>query len=178
MKRRPPRRYDRPDFEGTITAPNSNNQGQSLTTTKNQGVGSLCLRTISWRVAGRGSLQYSRTFLLISACSGASPEPTILPLGVWPLRYSRFVRRIAVTGEASVRSFATEDSEDGTLLDVSRKGARLPPVEVRLASVKWVHRDTVGVEFLKVENDDRVLLDVFLASRSQLPVKERCTQPI
>ena len=41
------------------------------------------------------------------------------------MRYSRFVRRIAVTGEASVRSCATEDSEDGTLLDVSRKGARL-----------------------------------------------------
>ncbi len=41
------------------------------------------------------------------------------------MRYSRFVRRIAVTGEASVRSCATEDSDDGTLLDVSRKGARL-----------------------------------------------------
>jgi hypothetical protein len=40
---------------------------------------------------------------------------------------------------------------------------------VRLATVKWVHQDTVGVEFLKVENDDRVLLDVFLASRSTLP---------
>ena len=111
------------------------------------------------------------------------------------MRYSRFVRRIAVNGEASVRSCATEDSEDGTLLDVSRKGARLcinrlfrpgqkltlmmnlpwdePPVEVRLAMVKWVHQDTVGVEFLKVENDDRVLLDVFLASRSKLPAKER-----
>jgi hypothetical protein len=117
------------------------------------------------------------------------------------MRYSRFVRRIAVTGEASVRSFATDDSEDGTLLDVSRKGARLcinrlfrpgqkltlmmnlpwdePPVEVRLATVKWVHQDTVGVEFLKVENDDRVLLDVFLASRSKLPAKERysCQEP-
>jgi hypothetical protein len=87
------------------------------------------------------------------------------------------------------------------LLDVSRKGARLcinrlfrpgqkltlmmnlpwdePPVEVRLAMVKWVHQDTVGVEFLKVENDDRVLLDVFLASRSKLPAKERsrCQEP-
>ena len=111
------------------------------------------------------------------------------------MRYSRFVRRIAVTGESSIRSCATEDSEDGTLLDVSPKGARLcinrlfrpgqkltlmmnlpwdePPVEVRLAAVKWVHQDTVGVEFLKVENDDRVLLDVFLASRSKLPAKER-----
>jgi len=48
-----------------------------------------------------------------------------------------------------------------------------PPVEVRLAAVKWVRQDTVGVEFLKVENDDRVLLDVFLASRSKLPAKER-----
>jgi hypothetical protein len=53
-----------------------------------------------------------------------------------------------------------------------------PPVEVRLATVKWVHQNTVGVEFLKVETDDRVLLDVFLASRSQLPAKVRWTQPI
>jgi PilZ domain len=111
------------------------------------------------------------------------------------MRYSRFVRRIAVTGEVSVRSCATEDSDDGSLLDVSRKGARLcinrlfrpgqkltlmmnlpwdePPVEVRLATVKWVHQDTVGVEFLKVENDDRVSLDVFLASRSKLQAKKR-----
>lgn len=107
------------------------------------------------------------------------------------MRYSRFVRRIAVNGEASVRLFSTEDSDDGTLLDVSRKGARLSinrvfqpgekltlmlnlpwdeaPVEVRLAKVKWVREDNVGVEFLKVENDDRVSLDVFLASRSKLP---------
>ena len=111
------------------------------------------------------------------------------------MRYSRIVRRIAVTGEASVRLFSTEDSDDGTLLDVSRKGARFcinrlfwpgqkltlmlnlpwdePPVEVRLAKVKWVHEDKVGVEFIKVENDDRVSLDVFLASRSKLPAKER-----
>ena len=107
------------------------------------------------------------------------------------MRYSRFVRRIAVTGEASVRLVSTEDSDDGTLLDISRKGAQLcinrlfrpgqkltlmmnlpwdeSPVEVRLATVKWVHEDKVGVEFLKVKHDDRVLLDVFLASRSKLP---------
>lgn len=107
------------------------------------------------------------------------------------MRYSRFFRRIAVTGEASVRLCSTEDSEGGTLLDVSRKGARLcinrlfcpgqklslmltlpwdePPVEVRLATVKWVHQGTVGVEFLKVEKDERISLDVFLASRSTLP---------
>jgi hypothetical protein len=91
--------------------------------------------------------------------------------------------------QASVVSLLTEDSEDGTLLDLSRKGARLrinhlfqrgqkltlmlnlpweePPVQVRLAAVKWVQQDTVGVEFLKVEADDRVSLDVFLASRSK-----------
>ncbi len=114
------------------------------------------------------------------------------------MRYSRFVRRIAVTGEASVRLFSTEDPDDGTLLDVSRKGARLcvhrlfrpgqkltlmlnlpwdePPVEVRLATVKWVHKDTVGVEFLKVKNDDRISLDVFLASRSKPPEMERYSQ--
>jgi len=48
-----------------------------------------------------------------------------------------------------------------------------PPVEVRLATVKWVREDKVGVEFLKVKHDDRVSLDVFLASRSKLPAKER-----
>ena len=107
----------------------------------------------------------------------------------------RNTRRLAVTGQASVVSLLTEDSEDGTLLDLSRKGARLrinhlfqrgqkltlmlnlpwdeAPVEVRLAKVKWVREDKVGVEFLKVENDDRVSLDIFLASRSQLPAKER-----
>ena len=107
----------------------------------------------------------------------------------------RYTKRIAVRGQASVISLLTEDSEDGALLDLSRKGARLrinhlfqrgqkltlmlnlpwdePPVEVRLAAVKWVQENTVGVEFLKVENDDRVLLDVFLASRSKLPAKER-----
>lgn len=105
------------------------------------------------------------------------------------MRYSRFARRIAVTGEASVRLLFTEDSDDGTLLDVSRKGARLrinrlfrpgqkltlmlnlpwdeAPVEVRLAAVKWMKDNNVGVEFLKVEDDDRVLLDVFLSSRSK-----------
>jgi len=110
------------------------------------------------------------------------------------MRYSRLATRIAVRGEASVRWALTEDSDDGTLLDVSRKGARLrinhflqhgqklalmlnlpwdePPVEVRLATVKWVHQDTVGVEFLKVEHDDRVSLDIFLASRSKPPAKE------
>lgn len=106
------------------------------------------------------------------------------------MRYSRFTKRIVVTGEASVRLFLTEDADDGTLLDLSRKGARLrinrvfepgqklalmlnlpwdePPVEVRLAAVKWMKDNKVGVEFLKVEDDDRVSLDVFLASRSKL----------
>ena len=106
---------------------------------------------------------------------------------------SRFDRRVVVTGQASVISLLTEDSEDGTLIDLSRHGARLrinhlfqrgqkltlvlnlpgddPPVEVRLAAVKWVKENTVGVEFLKVENDDRVSLDVFLSSRSKLQAK-------
>lgn len=113
------------------------------------------------------------------------------------MRYSRFTRRIAVTGEASVRLLLTEDSDDGTLLDLSRQGARLrinrlfepgqklalmltlpwdePPVEVRLAIVKWMKDNAVGVEFLKVGDDDRVSLDVFLASRSKLETtRELC----
>ena len=111
------------------------------------------------------------------------------------MRYSRFAKRIPVTGEASVRLLLTEDSDDGTLLDLSRKGARLrinrlfwpgqkltlmlnlpwdePPVEVRLAAVKWMKDNNIGVEFLKVEDDDRVSLDVFLSSRS----KPRATTP-
>lgn len=106
------------------------------------------------------------------------------------MRYSRYARRIPVTGEASVRLLLTEDSDDGTLLDLSRQGARLrinrlfepgqklalmlnlpwdeSPVEVRLAAVKWMKDNHVGVEFLKVGDDDRVSLDVFLASRSKI----------
>ena len=106
------------------------------------------------------------------------------------MRYSRCVKRIAVNGEVSVRLMLTEDSDDGTLLDLSRKGACLcinrvfepdqrlslilnlpweePPVEIRLAAVKWMKDNHVGVEFLKVGDDDRVSLDVFLASRSKL----------
>lgn len=106
------------------------------------------------------------------------------------MRYSRLTKRISVTGEASVRLFSTEDPDDGLLLDLSRQGAQLrinrlfepgqklrlmlslpweePPVEVRLAAVKWMKDNKVGVEFLKVESDDRVSLDVFLASRAKL----------
>jgi len=116
------------------------------------------------------------------------------------MRYSRFTRRIAVTGEASVRLLLTEDSDDGTLLDLSRQGARLrinrlfepgqklalmlnlpwddPPVEVRLAAVKWMKDNNIGVEFLKVEDDDRVSLDVFLASRSKLTRESRLGHPL
>jgi len=111
------------------------------------------------------------------------------------MRYSRSAKRIAVSGEASITSLLSEDSESGTLLDLSRHGARLrinrlfrpgqkltlmlnlpwdePPVEVRLAAVKWMNENNVGVEFLKVEGDDRVSLDVFLSSRS----KQQGTSP-
>jgi len=43
-----------------------------------------------------------------------------------------------------------------------------PPAEVHLAAVKWMKDNNVGVEFLKVEDDDRVSIDVFLSSRSKL----------
>ena len=104
------------------------------------------------------------------------------------MRYSRFAKRVAVKGEASVRLLLIDNPDDGRLVDVSRKGARLsinrvflpgqkltlvlnlpwdePPVEVRLAAVKWMKGNHVGVEFLKIEHDDRVALDVFLSSRS------------
>ncbi|HKR80866.1 MAG TPA: PilZ domain-containing protein [Nitrospira sp.] len=106
------------------------------------------------------------------------------------MRYSRGTRRITVTGEASVRLLLTDDADDGTLLDLSRLGARLrinrlfepgqklaimlnlpweePAIEVRLAAVRWMKDNRVGIEFLKIEDDDRVSLDVFLAARSKL----------
>ena len=106
------------------------------------------------------------------------------------MRYSRGTRRITVTGEASVRLLLTDDADDGTLLDLSRLGARLrinrlfepgqklaimlnlpweePAIEVRLAAVRWMKDNRVGIEFLKIEADDRVSLDVFLAARSKL----------
>jgi hypothetical protein len=106
------------------------------------------------------------------------------------MRYSRGIRRITVTGEASVRLLLTDDADDGTLLDLSRQGARLrinrlfepgqklaimlnlpweePAIEVRLAAVRWMKDNRVGIEFLKIEDDDRVSLDVFLAARSKL----------
>ena len=116
------------------------------------------------------------------------------------MRFSRLTRRIAVTGEASVSLLLTEDSDDGTLLDLSRQGARLrinrlfepehklalmlnlpwdePPVEVRLAAVKWMKDNNVGVEFFKVGDEDRVSLDVFLASRLKLQKKSCPSQPL
>jgi len=106
------------------------------------------------------------------------------------MRYSRFVRRIAITGKPLFRLFSTEDSDDGTLLDVSRRGPRLCIESLVSAGQKLMlmldlpgtsrpwkcvslrssgARRHCRVEFLKVENDDRVSLDVFLASRSKLP---------
>ena len=106
------------------------------------------------------------------------------------MRYSCGTRCITATGEASVRLLLTDDADDGTLLDLSRLGARLrinrlfepgqklaimlnlpweePAIEVRLAAVRWMKDNRVGIEFLKIEDDDRVSLDVFLAARSKL----------
>jgi hypothetical protein len=103
--------------------------------------------------------------------------------------HGRNATRIAVTGQASVISLLTDDSADGTLLDLSRKGVRLstdhtfqrgqklaltltlpwdePPIEVLLAAVKWVREHDIGVEFLDLEEDEQVSLDVFLSSRSR-----------
>ncbi|MGQ0666081.1 MAG: PilZ domain-containing protein [Nitrospiraceae bacterium] len=106
------------------------------------------------------------------------------------MSHGRNATRIAVTGQASVISLLTDDSADGTLLDLSRKGVRLytnhtfqrgqklaltlklpwdePPIEVLLAAVKWARENNVGVEFLDLEEDAQVSLDVFLSSRSKL----------
>ena len=106
------------------------------------------------------------------------------------MRYSRGIKRIPVIGEASVRLLLTDDADDGTLLDLSRQGARLrinrlfepgqklaimlnlpweePAIEVRLAAVRWMKDNRIGIEFLKIQDDDRVSLDVFLAARSKL----------
>ena len=103
--------------------------------------------------------------------------------------HGRNATRIAVTGQASVISVLTDDSADGTLVDLSRKGVRLstnhtfqrgqklaltlklpwdePPVEVLLGAVKWVRENNIGVEFLDLEEDEQVSLDVFLSSQSK-----------
>ena len=106
------------------------------------------------------------------------------------MRYSRFTRRISVTGDAFLGFLLREHPDDGTLFQLSGRGARLrvnrlfepgqkltllltlpwnePPVEVGLATVKWMKDNNLGVEFLKLRVDDQVSLDVFLASRSKL----------
>jgi hypothetical protein len=83
----------------------------------------------------------------------------------------RNTRRLAITGQASVVSLLTEDSEDGTLLDLSRKGARLrinhlfqrgrkftlmlnlpweePPVQVRLAASSGYSKTRSALNFSK-----------------------------
>jgi len=103
---------------------------------------------------------------------------------------ARNATRIAVTGQASVIAVLSDDAADGTLLDLSRKGVRLstnhtfqrgqklaltlrlpwdePPIEILLASVKWVRENHIGVEFLDLEEDDQVSLDVFMSSQSRL----------
>jgi hypothetical protein len=105
------------------------------------------------------------------------------------MSHGRNAIRIAVTGYASVLSVLTDDSADGTLLDLSRNGVRLstdytfqrgqklaltlklpwdePPIEILLAAVKWVRENTIGVQFLDLEEDEQVSLDVFLSSRSK-----------
>ena len=104
------------------------------------------------------------------------------------MSHARNATRIAVTGQASLISLLTEDSADGTLLDLSRKGVRLStdhtfqsgqklaltlmlpwderPVEVLIAAVRWVRENHIGVEFLDLDEDEQVSLDVFLSSRS------------
>jgi len=106
------------------------------------------------------------------------------------MSHGRYATRIAVTGQASVISVHTDDSADGTLLDLSRKGARLstdhpfergqklaltltlpwdePPIEVLLAAVKWVRGNNIGIEFLDLEDDEQVSLDVFISSRPKV----------
>lgn len=105
------------------------------------------------------------------------------------MSHGRNATRIAVTGQASVISLLTDDSADGTLVDLSRNGVRLstnhtfqrgqklaltlklpwdePPIEVLLAAVKWVRENNIGVAFLDLEEDEQVSLDVFLSSHSK-----------
>ena len=106
------------------------------------------------------------------------------------MRYSRFTRRISVTGEASVRLLLTEDADDGTLLDLSRMGARLrinrlfepgqkltlmlvlpcdePLRQVPLATVIPM-KDLIGsIEVIKCEGEAHISLSETLASRPKL----------
>jgi hypothetical protein len=93
--------------------------------------------------------------------------------------------RIPVTGTASLVSILTKEEDNGTVLDISRKGTRVvvtrkvqrdqkltltlhlhhsPPINVLLATVRWVHGSVVGVEFIDVE--DQVFLDAVLPTKT------------
>ncbi len=92
--------------------------------------------------------------------------------------------RIPVTGTASLVSILTKEEDKGTILDISRKGARLIvtrkaqrdqkltltlylhhslPISVLLATVRWVRGSVVGVEFIDVE--DQSFLDAMLLTK-------------
>lgn len=93
--------------------------------------------------------------------------------------------RIPLTGTASLISILTKEEDNGTVLDISRKGTRivvtqkvqrdqkltltlhlhhLPPINVLLATVRWVHGFVAGVEFIDVE--DQVFLDAVLSTKT------------
>jgi NOL1/NOP2/fmu family ribosome biogenesis protein len=97
--------------------------------------------------------------------------------------------RIPVAGQASVISLPTNDSAEGSLLDISRKGIRLmtdqrfrpnqklaltlkvpwdgPPIEILFAAVRWVRGNEIGVEFFDLEAAEQASLNAFLSSRSK-----------
>lgn len=103
-----------------------------------------------------------------------------------PMAHGRNVPRVTVTAHVILFSILTRESAEGTLVDISRKGVRLttdqsfrrdqklalnltlpwdkPPIDVLLATVKWVRGNQIGVEFIDLEADNQASLNAFLQS--------------
>jgi hypothetical protein len=108
------------------------------------------------------------------------------PNPMLPMSHGRNVPRVAVTAHVILFSIFTKESAEGTLVDISRKGAHVttdqsfqrdqklaltltlpwdkPSVDILLAAVKWVRGNHLGVEFIDLEADNQTSLNAFLRS--------------
>ncbi|MCS6897345.1 MAG: PilZ domain-containing protein [Nitrospira sp.] len=102
------------------------------------------------------------------------------------MTHGRNISRLPVTGKVRIEAILTKESEEGALVDVSRKGARMivsrrfqrdqklsltlqprmnfPPIVILLATVRWMRGTHLGVEFIDIEANDQTLLDIVLSS--------------
>lgn len=106
------------------------------------------------------------------------------------MAYGRNMPRVTIAAHVTLRCIFTGKSAEGTLVDISRKGVRLttdqnfqrdqklaltlrlpwdkPPIDVLLATVKWVRGNYIGVEFIDLVGDNHVSLNAFLQSWGKL----------